>query len=95
MRLLSRHHFLIGATVNRIPTNHLDEKQIELAFAKRISSGGYKTPSLIGLFWSAPYLHDGGVAVGPRMEQLGMPGTLVKGIIPDSKEKDAAPYFPF
>jgi hypothetical protein len=72
-----------GATVNRVPTNHLDEKQIELAFAKGKSSGGYKTPSLIGLFWSAPYLHDGGVSVGPRKDQLGMPGTLMKGIIPD------------
>ena len=26
---------------------------------------GYKVPSLIGVYWSAPYLHDGGVAVGP------------------------------
>lgn len=41
-------------------------------------------PSLIGVYWSAPYLHDGGVAVGPYAHtQCGMPGTLLRGIPPD------------
>lgn len=41
-------------------------------------------PSLIGLSWSAPYLHDGGVAVGPNGE-LGLAETLGKGIVPDAR----------
>lgn len=46
--------------------------------------GGYKVKGLIGLAWSAPYLHDGGVAVGPDAEdQLGLPGTVMAGIRPD------------
>jgi len=41
-------------------------------------------PSLVGVYWSAPYLHDGGVAVGPEAQtQLGIPGTLHRGILPD------------
>ncbi len=40
--------------------------------------------SLDGLAWTAPYLHDGGVAVGPDADsQLGMAGTLVSGVLPD------------
>jgi hypothetical protein len=36
------------------------------------------------LYWTAPYLHDGGVAVGPEpATQLGMVGTLLRGILPD------------
>jgi hypothetical protein len=34
-------------------------------------SGGYKTPTLRGLYVSAPYLHDGGAAIAP--------GALVQG----------------
>jgi hypothetical protein len=73
-----------GADVLKVPTEGLEPEQIKLAFAKGDSPGGYKTPSLIGLYWTAPYLHDGGVAVGrdPRT-QLGVPGTLAKGIQPD------------
>ncbi|MDJ0708028.1 MAG: hypothetical protein QNJ46_32550 [Leptolyngbyaceae cyanobacterium MO_188.B28] len=55
--------------------------------------GGYKTPSLRGLYLSAPYLHDGGVAVREGALQftsdggfdivdptrLGLPGTLSQG----------------
>ena len=49
-----------------------------------IQCGGYKVPSLIGLYWSAPYLHDGGVAVGANTKsQLGIEGTLNKSILPD------------
>ena len=68
----------------KVPTDHLDKEQIKLAFAHGNSPGGYKVPSLIGLYWTAPYLHDGGVAVGtdPNRE-LGVTGTLMKGIAPD------------
>ncbi|MED4584432.1 electron transport protein [Brevibacillus choshinensis] len=73
-----------NAKVLKVPTDMLDPEQINLAFAKGNSSGGYKTPSLIGLYWTAPYLHDGGVMVGPdAKKQLGYPGTLAKGIQPD------------
>jgi hypothetical protein len=68
----------------KVPTNQLDPEQIKLAFGSGTSPGGYKVPSLLGLYWSAPYLHDGGVAVGPNLKtQLGIPGTLDKGILPD------------
>ncbi|MDF2683981.1 MAG: hypothetical protein K0R47_5171 [Brevibacillus sp.] len=73
-----------NAKVLKVPTDMLDPEQINLAFAKGNSPGGYKTPSLIGLYWTAPYLHDGGVMVGPdAKKQLGYPGTLAKGIQPD------------
>lgn len=42
-----------------------DRAQLELAWAHHGTNGGYKVPALVGLAWSAPYLHDGGVAVGP------------------------------
>ncbi len=46
--------------------------------------GGYKTKGLLGLAWTAPYLHDGGVAVGVDAgRELGLPGTLLAGIRPD------------
>lgn len=58
-----------------------------------LPDGGYKTPSLRGLYLSAPYLHDGGVAVrkgalavgkNGRFQivdstKLGLPGTLSQG----------------
>jgi hypothetical protein len=72
-----------NAKTVKVPTEHLDPEQIKLAFAHGGSPGGYKVKGLIGLFWTAPYLHDGGVAVGPDMSQLGIPGTLMKGIAPD------------
>lgn len=74
-----------GARVLKVPTQMLDPEQIKLAFAKGDSPGGYKTKGLTGLYLTAPYLHDGGVAVGPdALRQLGMPGTLEKGILPDA-----------
>lgn len=73
-----------NAEVLKVPTEQLDKQQIRLAFAHGDSKGGYKVPSLIGLSWSAPYLHDGGVAVGPNGE-LGLTGTLRKGIVPDAR----------
>lgn len=73
-----------GVTVLKVPTADLDPEQIKLGFAKGNSSGGYKTPSLNGLYWTAPYLHDGGIAVGKNLHsELGIPGTLGKGILPD------------
>lgn len=55
-----------------------------MALAQGESPGGYKVPSLVGLAWTAPYLHDGGVAVGDDPEaQLGMPGTLLASRMPD------------
>jgi hypothetical protein len=73
-----------GAKVLKVPTKQLDPEQIKLGFAQGDSQGGYKVTGLLGLYWTAPYLHDGGVAVGPDPNtQLGIPGTLMKGIEPD------------
>lgn len=59
-------------------------KQVQLAWAHAGTKGGYKVPNLVGLAWSAPYLHDSGVSVGPDVErQLGVPGTLDAGTPPD------------
>ncbi|WP_078544959.1 hypothetical protein [Litchfieldia alkalitelluris] len=57
------------------------KEQLDLAWAHN-TNGGYKTISLLGLYWSAPYLHDGGVAVGPNGE-MGVTETLFAGIKPD------------
>ena len=65
-------------------TRELDPEQIKLAYGWPPTSGGYKVPALVGLWWSAPYLHDGGVAVGVgRDKQLGLPGTLLSRTLPD------------
>ena len=72
--------------LHRMPLNGMSEDQIRLAFAHGDSPGGYKTPSLYGLFWSAPYLHDGGVAAGPEPGQYGIPGTFKAGVLPDPAE---------
>jgi mono/diheme cytochrome c family protein len=79
-----------------VPTDITLPKTPNLAFAISNRSGGYKVPSLIGLHVSAPYLHDGGVAAGVEAlkqdkkgysvanpDQLGMAGTLLRGIQPD------------
>ena len=67
-----------------VPTDYLDPQQINLAWAHHGSEGGYKVPSLVGLYWSAPYLHDGGVAVGKNTaSELGLVGTVEKNILPD------------
>jgi hypothetical protein len=71
--------------VLEVPTGMLDPHQTDLAWAHHGSEGGYKVPALVGLYWSAPYLHDGGVAVGPNAESdLGLPGTVEKNIMPDA-----------
>lgn len=67
-----------------VPIGALDHNQIDLAWARHGSDGGYKVPALVGLYWSAPYLHDGGVAVGKNPESdLGIPGTVQINILPD------------
>src|SRR5690606_7401490 len=38
------------------------------------------------LEWSAPYLHDGGVAVGTDpVEHVGIPGTFGRGVLPEPR----------
>ncbi|PZD94997.1 electron transport protein [Paenibacillus sambharensis] len=67
----------------KIGIDYLSEDEVKMSVAHD-GKGGYKVPSLNGLYWSAPYLHDGGVAVGPKGgTQLGIPGTLYQGIVPD------------
>jgi hypothetical protein len=67
-----------------VPTASFDGKQLDLAWAHHGSGGGYKVPSLVGLFWSAPYLHDGGVAVGKdEGASVGLPGTVEVNQMPD------------
>lgn len=67
-----------------VPTGHLDARQVDLAWAHHGSGGGYKVPALVGLYWSAPYLHDGGVAVGRNAStDLGLPGTVEVNRMPD------------
>lgn len=61
-----------------------ERAMLRLAWGREGSQGGYKVPSLLGLSWTAPYLHDGGVAVGPDAgRDLGIPGTWQKGVSPD------------
>ncbi|MCM3440599.1 electron transport protein [Metabacillus halosaccharovorans] len=56
------------------------EKQLKRSWGHTGSDGAYKVPSLVGLYWSAPYLHDGGVAVGQNLnEEIGVNETLYKG----------------
>jgi len=58
--------------------------QVQLAWGQGGTEGGYKVPNLVGLAWTAPYLHDSGIAVGSDPEtQLGVPGTVYRGIAPD------------
>ncbi|MFC0212579.1 electron transport protein [Paenibacillus chartarius] len=58
-----------------------DSENARIALMQGGSEGGYKVPGLFGLYWSAPYLHDGGVAAGRRLQdEQGLPGTLYRGI---------------
>jgi mono/diheme cytochrome c family protein len=75
-----------GARMVPIPMDEDELAQVKLAWAHSGTNGGYKVPNLVGLAWSAPYLHDGGVAVGPDPEHdLGMPGTFFAGKKPDAR----------
>ncbi len=61
-----------------------DAGQLKLGWAHNRTGGGYKVPGLIGLAWSAPYLHDGGVAVGPDPGRAsGLGETVLAGVAPD------------
>jgi len=72
------------AGILEVPTDHLPPDFLNLAYAFDGSPGGYKVKGLIGLFWTPPYLHDSGVAVGPdAARQLGVPGTLFANVRPD------------
>ncbi|PSF37249.1 hypothetical protein C7H19_11045 [Aphanothece hegewaldii CCALA 016] len=69
----------------------------DLAYAISDPAGGYKVPSLIGLYLTDPYLHDGGVAASSQalkqesdgfytianQEEIGLAGTLMRNITPD------------
>ncbi|WP_242038099.1 hypothetical protein [Tolypothrix sp. FACHB-123] len=82
-----------------VPTDITPKADIELAYALSDRNGGYKVQNLIGLYLSAPYLHDGGVAASAesikqdesgrfmitKPDELGMAGTLMRGIVPDSE----------
>lgn len=71
-------------TIVPIPLEGEALKQVQLAWGHAGTKGGYKVPNLVGLAWSAPYLHDSGIAVGTDAgTQLGVPGTLDAGIAPD------------
>jgi hypothetical protein len=86
-----------NATVLNVPTQGIAD-QPNLLPKGLLPDGGYKTPSLLGLYLTAPYLHDGGVAVrkGALAVQsngtyqvadpsgLGLSGTLSVGILPDA-----------
>lgn len=67
MKQLYQGHLVIG------------REQLKLAFAHGDSPGGYKVPSLIRLYWTAPYLHEGGVAVGKNVNsEIGFSGNCVE-----------------
>jgi hypothetical protein len=75
-----------NATVLDVPTEGISDTPIELPKGL-LPNGGYKTPSLLGLYLTAPYLHDGGVAVrqgATSAAGLGLTGTLSQGILPDA-----------
>jgi hypothetical protein len=67
-----------------VPLASVDRAQVALAFAGD-GVGGYKVPSLVGLAWTAPYLHDGSIAAGTAATDLGLPGTLGKNVLPDPR----------
>ena len=85
------------AEVLDLPTAGFSPTPTSLPFGLS-PGGGYRTTSLRGLAFSAPYLHDGGVAVRRdalaysvdgsfsvvNPQGLGMAGTLNLGILPDA-----------
>jgi hypothetical protein len=86
-----------NAEVINVPTKGISDTPTTLPKGI-LPNGGYKTLSLLGINFSAPYLHDGGVSVRKNSLQidasgnvtvtdptgLGLPGTLRQGISPDS-----------
>ncbi|MDJ0732875.1 MAG: di-heme oxidoredictase family protein [Nostocaceae cyanobacterium] len=86
-----------GAEVLDVPTEGISDTPTTLPKGI-LPDGGYKTTSLRGLYLSAPYLHDGGVAVRKGSikvawngrfrvvdpEGLGLTGTLSQGLPADA-----------
>lgn len=72
------------ATLVPIPVSSEQRERLRLSWAHG-TAGGYKVKGLVGLEWSAPYLHDGGVALGPAEGQWGIPGTWGRGVAPDAR----------
>lgn len=81
------------STVIPVPTEGIAKDSTSLPIGL-LPEGGYKTPSLLGLYLTAPYLHDGGVAVqqgaleGNPVDEFGRPrlglvGTLSQAIPAD------------
>jgi hypothetical protein len=71
------------ATLVSVPVNEAQLLQQQLAWG-HIPPGGYKVKALVGLRWTAPYLHDGAVAVGGDVARdLGLSGTFGRGIAPN------------
>ncbi len=80
-----------------VPTEGISDSPTTLPQGM-LPDGGYKTTSLLGVAYSAPYLHDGGVAVGKDslkvaddgsfsivdINGLGLTGTLNQGKSADS-----------
>jgi hypothetical protein len=87
-----------GAPTLNVPEDITPEQTRKLAYAQD-GSGGYKVQSLVGLAVSAPYLHDGGVAVGPAgvnkddsgcyrvkdVSQLGWTGLRMQNTVPEAR----------
>jgi hypothetical protein len=69
-----------NARVLDVPLDQVDMDQLRLAWAAD-GEGGYKVKGLVGTYWNAPYLHDGGIAVGENMEtEVGVPATLMSNV---------------
>jgi hypothetical protein len=69
------------ARVLTVPLEDLAQEDIRRAYAQDPQrEGGFKVKGLLGLWWTPPYLHDSGVAVGAdNGTELGIPGTLRQG----------------
>ena len=86
-----------GATVLSLPTSHVSPTPTSLPTGL-LPNGAYKTTPLRGVYLSAPYLHDGGVAVRAGSlkfnpngsfevidpQGLGLSGTLAIGLNADA-----------
>lgn len=80
-----------------VPADLTPQPVQEVAYAINPATGGYKVQNLIGLYLSAPYLHDGGVAASAEAlqqnadgfysvadaNQIGLAGTALQNIEPD------------
>ncbi|GAA6617069.1 di-heme oxidoredictase family protein [Scytonema sp. NUACC26] len=87
-----------NAQVLDVPTEDVSETPTTLPQGI-LPNGGYKTTSLRGLYLSAPYLHDGGVAVGSGSLSFAKDGSFtvvdpsglgLTGTLSQTKPADAA-----